>query len=214
MTEDQLPRERLFSNGATALNDVELLAILLRTGGGGEDVLGLSESILDGFGGLGGLTRASVKEYLSFKGIGAAKAASLAAAVEIGRRLAIYNGRDPSRPLSWRDELRNIQVRLSDEPREFIVAIFLGDRERFLSKEMISFGGPDGASLDIRHFMRVAVRLDAYGVVLVHNHPDGSLESSAEDRTLTRIVRERLDALGIRFHGHYIVSRLGIAAVE
>lgn len=53
MTEDQLPRERLFSNGATALNDVELLAILLRTGGGGEDVLGLSESILDGFGGLG-----------------------------------------------------------------------------------------------------------------------------------------------------------------
>lgn len=214
MTEDQLPRERLFKKGSSALSDVELLAILLRTGSGGENVLNLAEDILDCFGGLGGLTKASAEEFLSFNGVGSAKAASLSAAVEIGRRLAVADGREENGRSSWRDELKEVQIHLADESREFIVAIFLGDNERFLSKEKISFGGPDGASMDIRHFMRIAVRLDAHGVVLVHNHPDGSLGSSAEDRTLTRIVRSRLDALGILFHGHYIVSRRGIAAVE
>ncbi len=217
MTDDQLPRERLFEKGPSALSDVELLAILLRTGGAGRSVLSLSESLLDGFGGLGGLLRTSVREFLSFKGIGAAKAATVSAAVELGRRLAMVETDRPkgaTKVSPLRRELEKVRALLAHEEREFIVALFVEQDGGVLAVERLSFGGVDGAVLDLKFFLRVAIRLDADGLVLVHNHPDGGLESSLEDRRLTAVVRGQVEALGIRFYGHYIVSRRGITAVE
>ncbi len=213
MTEDQLPRERLLEKGPSALSDGELLAILLRTGTPGLDVIHLSQEILDSFGGVRGLLRASVREFMSFKGVGSAKATALAAAVEFGRRLSVVSDCGTDRG-DWRNEIDRVRIFLAEEEREFIVGLFLDDRNRVISRERLSYGGPDGASLDLRHFLRSAVRLDARGFVMIHNHPDGSLVSSLEDKTLTRIVRSRMDVLGMDFHGHYIVSRRGVASVE
>lgn len=213
MTGDQLPRERLLEKGPSALSEGELLAILLRTGTSGTDVFSLSSKILDSFGGVRGLLKASVTEFMSFKGIGAAKAATLTAAVELCRRMSVPSDGEPDRR-SWKKELERARVFLADEEREFIVGLFLDQKSRVISRERLSYGGPDGALLDLRHFLRSAVRLDAKGFVMIHNHPNGSLEPSPEDRDLTRIVRTRVDLLGMEFYGHYIVSCRGVASVE
>lgn len=214
MTPDQLPRERLLQKGSSALSDGELLSILLRTGDGSKDVLGLSDDVLKSFGGLRGLLRTSIKELMSLKGIGLAKAASILASVELGRRISLLALNESTGRTGVPGALEEIRLFLSEEEREFIVGLFLDEKEGIIARERLSYGGPDGASLDIRHFMRIAIRLNSKGLVLVHNHPDGSLESSYEDRFLTKIVKEKTDALGLDFRGHYIVSRRGISAVS
>lgn len=210
---EQLPRERLLAKGPSALSDVELLAILLRTGDAGHDVLDLSSSVLNSFGGLRGLVKASVQEFTSIKGIGVAKASAISAAVELGRRISLLNSDGLKGRTAISAALDEIRLFLAEEEREFIIALFLDDRNGVITREKLSYGGPDGASLDLRHFLRMAIRLDSKGLALVHNHPDGSLDSSYEDRTLTDIVKVRAEALGLDFHGHYIVSRQGISVV-
>lgn len=209
----QLPRERLLEKGPSALSDGELLAILLRTGEAGHDVLDLSSSLLKSFGGLRGLARASVREFISIKGIGVAKASAISAAVELGRRISLLDADMAKGRTAISAALEEIRVFLAEEEREFIIALFLDDRDGVITREKLSYGGPDGASLDLRHFLRMAVRLDSKGLALVHNHPDGSLDSSYDDKVLTGIVKGRADALGLDFHGHYIVSRRGISVV-
>lgn len=210
---EQLPRERLLTKGPSALSDGELLAILLRTGDPGHDVLNLSSCLLKSFGGLRGIAKASPHEFTSIKGIGAAKASAISAAMELGRRAAILSFGEAEGRTAVSAAVDEIRLFLAEEEREFIIALFLDDRDGVITRERLSYGGPDGASLDLRHFLRMAVRLNSKGLALVHNHPDGSLESSYEDRVLTDIVKGRADALGLDFHGHYIVSRQGVSVV-
>lgn len=213
MNDNQLPRERLIEKGSSALSDGELLAILLRTGVKDQEVVELAVHILKSFGGLRGLTKASVQELMSFKGIGVAKAAAISSAVELGRRVYLLELAEEKGRTAVSAALDEIRLFLAEEEREFIIALFLDEKDGVIAKEKLSYGGPDGASLDLRHFLRMAVRLNSRGLVLVHNHPDGNLESSYQDRVLTNIVKDKTEALGLDFHGHYIVSRQGICAV-
>jgi len=95
---------------------------------------------------------------------------------------------------------------LKDEEREYIIGIFTAKGGRVLAEERLSWGGLDGASLDLRYLLRKAVRIDTEGLAILHNHPDGRLMPSVEDRLLTDHLRGRLEALGIRFDGHYVVA--------
>ena len=159
---------------------------------------------------------ASFHEFLKIGGLGRAKAASLVAALELARRL---HGMEKASQESEKSEtprscLARWSVTLADEPREFIVAIFADSRNRVIIEERISWGGLDGAVLDMKFLLRKAIRLDASGVLLLHNHPDGSVNASVEDRLLTAHVERKLEALGIEFLGHYIAAGGGFSEVS
>ncbi|GAB6280814.1 MAG: DNA repair protein RadC [Thermovirga sp.] len=214
--ESELPRERLERFGPQALSLAELLAILLRTGDRERNVVEVSTYLLKEFGSLQGLARTSFQEFLKIGGLGKAKAASLVAALELAKRL---HGGEKAFEESEKDEtprscMARWSVILSDESREFIVAVFADSRNRVIVDERISWGGLDGAVLDMKFLLRKAIRLDASGVLLLHNHPDGSLNASVEDRLLTAHVERKLEALGIDFLGHYIAACGGFSEVR
>lgn len=212
----ELPRERLEKFGPQSLSLAELLAILLRTGTRGRNVLEASSYLLKEFGSLQGLVRTSFQEFLKIEGLGKAKAASLVAALELAKRLrggekASEENENCETPRSC---MARWSVTLADESREFIVAIFADIRSRVIADERISWGGLDGAVLDMKFLLRKAIRLDASGILLLHNHPDGSLSASVEDRLLTDHVERKLEALGIDFLGHYIAAGGGFSEVR
>lgn len=200
---EEKPRERLFRLGAESLSVVELLAILLRTGTQGEDVLALASSLLDEWGGLTGLCRADPVELTQKRGLKKAKAATLAAALELGRRMTLNaTGEYPD----WQLRLSAIVRDARFLDREEINALFLDSGGGVLGEEIISYGGSDGAFLDVPVFFRKAVRLNAVAVVVIHNHPDGALAPSKEDLALTRYIFSGLKALGIRLLAHFIAA--------
>ena len=217
LTKSEMPRERLIACGAEAPKNEELLAILFGTGRQGCDVLDMSRELLNKYGSLKNLSRASVAELTgkkragaeNVKGIGEAKAVTLLAALELGRRAEVEDERDEtlnSRLVSW-------AVRLSVAEREFLVAIYLDEKDRPIEDERLSYGGLEGVQLDIAYLLRRAVRLDCASVALLHNHPDGDVTPSAEDKRLTRRIVAKLNTLEIGFSGHYIVGGPNMALI-
>ncbi|MDO5115932.1 MAG: DNA repair protein RadC [Synergistaceae bacterium] len=203
LSPDERPREKLLSLGPEALSLAELLAVVLRTGRSGEDVVSLSQSLLVKMGGLEGLSRASVAELMQEKGLKEAKAASLAAALELGKRLAVLRSGEKT---DWKSRLVSIALDTKFQERESIYALFLSARDKLLDEAELSYGGISGAYLDLPVFFRHAVRLSAAKIILVHNHPDGSSYPSKEDVALTEHVEKALRTLGIRLKGHYIAA--------
>lgn len=206
------PRERLSKLGPGSLSLQELLAVILRTGDKNRSVLELAGDLVAEFGSLENLARVSFSELSQVGGLKSAKAASLVAAFELARRLNAETTESKSghagEPVAedLKERLHWWSVMLKDEEREYIIGIFTGRSRRIINEERLSWGGLDGASLDIRYLLRKAVRIDAEGLAILHNHPDGCLGPSAEDRILTDHLRERLETIGIRFDGHYIVA--------
>ncbi|WP_213693780.1 DNA repair protein RadC [Aminiphilus sp.] len=202
---DQWPRERLFSLGPEALSLCELLAILLHTGSRGMDVLELGGMLLEEFGDLTGLARAAPEEFLAVKGLGEAKVANLVAALELARRLRSESAKT-DRNETWRNRVASWAEHLATEEREFILALFLDRKGRILGEKQVSYGGLDGAFLDLPFLLRRAVRLDAAAMVLGHNHPDGTPEPSKEDRELTLLLSRRLRVLDMELLGHFVLA--------
>ena len=180
-----LPRERLHALGAEALSDAELVALLLRTGGGGRDALSLARLLLERSRGLVGLTRVSTAVGRELSGLGARKMASLVAAVELGRRL---HGRRlaPGERIRGPEEIhRHFHSRLRDCEHELFIVIMLDSRYRILREEKISQGTLTASLVHPREVFRPAVRESAAALVLVHNHPSGDTEPSRDDLNLT-----------------------------
>lgn len=210
---DQWPRERLFSLGPEALSLCELLAILLHTGSRGMDVLELGGMLLEEFGDLTGLARAAPEEFLAVKGLGEAKVANLVAALELARRLRSESAKT-GRNETWRSRVASWAENLATEEREFILALFLDRKGRILGEKQVSYGGLDGAFLDLPFLLRRAVRLDAAAMVLGHNHPDGTPEPSREDRELTLLLSRRLRMLDMELFGHFVLAGGRFVPVE
>ncbi len=198
------PRERLFRKGVSALSHVEILAVLLRTGSGGKDVLELSAELLHVFGDIKGLSRASVSELLKIQGMGRAKVAVLIAAFELAKRLLACDVEASQERKEWEKGIHLLCHALSGEYREFIISLFLDGKGGVISQERVSYGGIDGAFLDVKYLFRQAVRLNAKGMVMVHNHPGGVLKPSREDILLTEYVEQQLELLSIHLVGHFI----------
>ncbi len=203
---EERPRERLRLRGASALSVAELLAILLRTGTRGKDVLELVFELLAEFHDLRGLSRAEEEELMTFPGLGASKASSLIAALELGKRLAGERTALPKEE-KWRVSVEKIASELAEEDREYIHALYVRKNGTVITADRISWGGIDGAYLDVKYLLRRAIRLNASGLVLIHNHPDGTLSPSTEDRMLTDFLVRRASILDIRLIGHFVAAK-------
>lgn len=203
LPEEERPRERLLTRGAESLSVAELIAIMLRTGTAKESVLEFSASMLDRWGGLEGLCRARPSELMQESGLKGAKVATLSAAFELGRRIALLGQADRD---SWTVRVKEIANATRFMDREQIYAIFVDSKGKVIDDEVVSYGGNAGAYMDISLFYRRAVRLNANSVILVHNHPDGLQFASKEDVDLTEHIKQGLNVLGIKLKGHYIAA--------
>jgi len=202
---DELPREKLLQYGADKLSTTELIAILLRTGTRDCNVLDMSSKLLSENGGLQGLCRMSAAELKLIPGIKNAKSTTLAAVLELGRRIARFQNGEKTD--SWQDKLKFQADKMNYFEREEIYVLFLDKKDKVLSEETISYGGLNGAFLDVALLYRKAVRVAAASVVMMHNHPNGILIASDEDEELTKAVRSGLKTLEIKLKGHFITAK-------
>ncbi|MDW7711937.1 MAG: DNA repair protein RadC [Deferrisomatales bacterium] len=207
---EERPRERLCTRGPSALGPAELLAVLLRTGdgGGGRTALDLARSLWASYEeDWAALGQASAAELAQHRGIGPAKAATVAAALELGRRLA-------SRPLPAAGAFRgsgevyeHYGPRLAELKRENFFCLLLDARNRWLREDRVSEGSLTASLVHPREAFRAAVREAASAVIFAHNHPSGDPAPSREDVELTRRLWEAGKVLGIRVLDHVIVGR-------
>jgi DNA repair protein RadC len=203
---EERPRERLLRHGADALSDPELLALFLRTGQRGEDVLAFAARVLAECGGLAGLFAHDARAAAAVHGIGPARRAELQAVVALARR---YLASTLARPDAVRDPgmaAEYIALRLRDRPQEVFAAAFLDSRHRVVAFEELFHGSIDSAAVHPRELVRRAIHHHASAVIVAHNHPSGVAEPSAEDIAITRRLRESLALVEVRLLDHFIVG--------
>jgi DNA repair protein RadC len=203
------PRERLFQQGTAALSDVELVALLLRTGGAGRDVLDVSRALLAECGGLLGVAREDASGLRASVGVGPAKSATLLAACELGRRIATRRLEVGARIHGPGDVYRHFFERLRGCPHERFLALLLDGRHRVMGDVLVSQGTLTASLVHPREVFRDAIRRSAAALVLVHNHPSGDPTPSAEDRAVTARLASAGEVLGIRIVDHVVVAEHG-----
>ncbi|MEM6456119.1 MAG: DNA repair protein RadC [Acidobacteriota bacterium] len=202
------PRERLLRAGGASLSDAELLAVLLRTGRRGLSALHLARELLDDVGGLGGLLGAA-GVTLRRGGLGEAKAASVLAAIEIGRRLA--RARLAARPLLNAPEAvaRYLCLRHSGCGQEVMGALFLDVRHGLLGETVLFRGTRNEAVVEPQPILKEALLRGAGGLILFHTHPSGDPGPSAHDIAFTRRMADAGNLIGVRLIDHVIVGSVG-----
>ncbi len=204
--ETERPREKLLARGPQALSDAELLAIFLRTGTAGKTAVDLARELLVRFGGLRPLLTADVEAMCDAPGLGPAKYAQLAAALEMGRR---HLGEKLARGAaleSTADTRRYLASRLRDLPYEVFCCLFLDNRHRVLGFEELFRGTLNGTAVYPREIVKRALSHNAAAVILVHNHPSGVAEPSRADETLTDRLKEALTLVDVRLLDHLVVG--------
>ena len=202
------PREKLLQYGASALSDIELLAIMLRTGTTSKSVLHLAEDVLAQYKdkGLAAIMHISPQEIASIHGIGLAKAATVVAAVELGRRLSERAARTLEKVEGPEDVARYVIPSLRFEQKEHFLAMFLDIRNRILTLSTISVGSLTSSIAHPREVFREAIRYSAASVILVHNHPSGDPAPSREDIQLTKQMMKAGEIMGIPVLDHVVVA--------
>jgi DNA repair protein RadC len=200
------PRERLAAHGAAALAEAELLALVLRTGARGLDGMTLASRLLAEAGGLAALVERPFDALCGAPGVGPAKAASLVAAAELGRRLASRRLRPGDVIRAPVDVHRHFHLRLPDARREHFMVLMLDGRHRVMSEAQVSQGTLTASLVHPREVFRAAVQAAAAAVVLVHNHPSGDPTPSQEDHEVTRRLVAAGEVLGIRVVDHVVVA--------
>ena len=204
---DARPREKLLARGPAALGDAELLALLLRTGVAGCNVLQLAQRLLDDFGGLAGLLQAGAEDLRRIKGLGGtAKRAELIAVLELARRAmaqqlgerAVFEAPDAVK--------RYLQLHLVGHGHEVFAALFLDSRHRLIALEELFRGTLAQTSVYPREVVKRALHHHAAAVVLAHNHPSGSVQPSRADETLTQTLKAALALVDVRVLDHVIVA--------
>ncbi len=205
---DERPRERLLQSGPHTLADAELVAVLLRTGRPGTSALDLARELLAENGGLVGLMAAGLPQ-LRRRGLGQAKAASLLAAVEIGRRLA--RAELPERvPMDQPAAVAcYLALRFAQRDQEVVGALFLDSRNRLIGERDIYRGTLTRAVVEPREILKEGLLQGAAGMVLFHTHPSGDPSPSAEDVLFTRRLAEAGELVGIRLLDHLILGGAG-----
>lgn len=207
---DDRPREKLLLNGAENLSNSELLAILIHNGSREKSAVDLAKEILKlGKDNLGELGKLSITDLMKVKGIGEAKAITITAALELGRR------RQASLPLSKplvrssADIADYLKTKLKDYRHEVFAVVFLNRANKVNHFEIISEGGITGTVADPRIILRKALEQDAVNIILCHNHPSGSLKPSKADEQLTSKIKEAAKFIDITVLDHIIVSEDG-----
>lgn len=199
------PREKLLAQGSAALSDAELLAVLLGSGMPGKDAIALGRELLLQAGSLGALLGRSEHD-LRGRGLGPAKRARIAAALELARRGLAEQLQALPQLANPRDSGDYLSARLRHLPYEVFGCLYLDNRHRVLAFEELFRGTVDGASVHPREVVRACLKHNACAVILAHNHPSGVAEPSAADRAVTRELREALQLVGVRVLDHLVIG--------
>ena len=207
MPTGERPRERLLHYGPESLSTAELLAILLRTGSRGENVLDLATRLLVEFGGLGGLVRATVSELSAVKGVGEAKAAQLKAGLEIGRRLLIAAPHERPQITSPADAANLLMLEMGHLEQEHLRVLLLDTRNRVLASPVVYKGNVNTSVIRIAELFREAIRHNSTAMIIAHNHPSGDPTPSPEDVRVTRQVVEVGNLVDIEVLDHLIIGQ-------
>lgn len=203
---DARPREKLLTRGPQALSDVELLAILLRTGMAGKNVFQLSEELL-GPDGIAGLLQATAQSLKLVKGLGPAKQAELLAVFELARR-ALSQRLKEREAFHTPDAVKQyLQLQLAHKNHEVFAVLFLDSQNRLLAMEELFRGTLSQTSVYPREVVIRALHHQAAAVVLSHNHPSGSVQPSRADEHLTQTLKAALALVDVRVLDHIIVGQ-------
>lgn len=205
-TEDR-PREKMLKKGAEALSDAELIAILIGSGNANESAVDLSRHILkDVNNNLITLSQLSINDLMNYNGIGGAKAVSIAAALELGRRRRFAETAQQPLIRNSQDAFEYFYMRMSDLKHEQFWIMLLNPANKVIKLEKISDGGVNSTSADPKRIFRIALENNATAVTLCHNHPSGSVVPSDRDKALTRNLVNAGKLLEIKILDHIVVG--------
>lgn len=208
--EEDRPREKMLLKGKNALSDAELLAILIGSGTVGQSAVELAQRILASVeNNLHDLGKRSLAELQRFKGIGEAKAITIAAALELGRRRQMSDLRERPRVGESRDAFNAVAPLLTDLHHEEFWLLLLNKANEVFARERLSTGGSAGTVVDVKLLFKTALDARAAAAIAIHNHPSGNLQPSQADIELTRRLRQAGTLLDLPLLDHLIVSERG-----
>ena len=206
--QDERPRERLLRHGAGSLSDVELLAVLLRTGNRQLNAVELARDLLARTDGrIEGIASMSIDNLLQLNGMGPAKAAAIAAGFELGRRCAVSNVKTKRKSIASPANVYRLMVpHMRALDHEECWVLYLNRANHLIGKEMMSSGGMEATIMDCKSIVRKALEKKASGLILVHNHPSGSPLPGVADIEQTRNLKRALASCDISLVDHVVVA--------
>jgi DNA repair protein RadC len=205
--EEDRPREKMMLHGVSALSNAELLAILIGSGNTEDSAVELMRKVLNDYhNNLSELGKASIDELCRFKGIGPAKAITILAASELGKRRKEEGVEERRSILSSKDVYECLYPLMCDLPTEECWVLLLNQASKLIDKVKISAGGLSATAVDVRCILREALLKRASAIALCHNHPSGSIRPSREDDLLTKQVAQASECMNIRFVDHVILT--------
>jgi DNA repair protein RadC len=208
--EDDRPREKFLLKGKSSLSDSELLAILIGSGSRNESAVQLCQRILySANNNLSQLGKLSIKQLTEFKGIGEAKAISIAAALELGRRRRAEDAVELEKINSSRSVFEIMQPIIGELPHEEFWVLYLNNSNKVIHKAQLSKGGITGTVVDSRIIFKTALEYNATSLILTHNHPSGKLLASNADREITKKIKLAGQQLDIIVIDHIIITETG-----
>jgi DNA repair protein RadC len=213
--EDDKPREKLMLKGKQALSDAELIAILIGSGSRNESAVDLSKRILASVdNNLNALGKLSLKQLMEFKGIGEAKAISIAAAMELGRRRREEETVELKKVTSSKAVFEIMQPIIGELPHEEFWVLYLNNSNKVIYKAQLSKGGITGTVVDVRLIFKTALEQNATSIILSHNHPSGKLQASDADLQITKKLKAAGEQLDIKVLDHIIVTENGYLSFQ
>ena len=205
-SDDDKPREKLMLKGKDALSDAELLAILIGSGSRNESAVALSKRILASVDNLNSLGKLDISQLINFRGIGEAKAITIIAALELGRRRRAEDIIELKKITSSKIAFEIMRPIIGELPHEEFWVLFLNNSNKVISKIQLSKGGISGTIVDARLIFRLALENRATGLILCHNHPSGNLLPSEADKEITRRIKAAGEILDVKILDHLIIT--------
>ena len=206
-SQDDQPREKLRDKGKAVLSDAELVAILIGSGSRDESAVDLCKRILASVDhNLNALGKRSIHQLMEFKGIGEAKAITIVAALELGRRRRLEDVKHSDKITSSRSVYDLMQPILGELPHEEFWILYLNNSNKVIRKNQLSKGGITGTLVDVRLVLKNALEVGATGLILCHNHPSGTLKPSQSDINITQKLKMAAESLDIKVLDHLIVT--------
>lgn len=207
-SDDDKPREKLVQKGKSILSDAELIAILIGSGSRNESAVGLSKKILASVNNnLNELGKLSINQLMQFKGIGEAKAVTIVAALEMGRRRRGEDAMEITKISSSKHVFELLQPQIGELPHEEFWIVYVNNSNKVMHKSQLSKGGITGTLVDVRLVLKQALELGAVGLILAHNHPSGTLKPSIADKEITEKLKRAAEALDIKVLDHLIITQ-------
>ncbi|WP_299227428.1 DNA repair protein RadC [uncultured Psychroserpens sp.] len=206
-SQDDQPREKLRDKGRLTLSDAELIAILIGSGHRNESAVALSKRILATVdNNLNELGKLSLNQLMAFKGIGEAKAISITAALELGRRRRSEGVLEKNKITSSSSVFELMQPIIGELSHEEFWIIYLNNSNKVIQKKQLSKGSITGTLVDVRLVLKTALEVGAVGLILVHNHPSGMIKPSQSDKAITVKLKGAAHSMDIKVLDHLVIT--------